>query len=341
MTALQRVLPADMAEEVCDLTLACWAPKTEEKYGVAFNQFTQFAKVIDQDPVRLLMSEELLNPALAAWACFLKKGNKKFNTVRGKVSAMNSLANDLRSPHLLERALQALERQPEPADPRVGLPSTQVYKLVQASERLLAEYKSQHKRAATRAVREAHQETQERRAMLLQRNAAIILAYICFLRESSIESVSKVAFKEGNMLVYIDFFKKKKTGKMKAITGHLVDWFKQLWTVQVFEHKQKEPHIFHRLTGDPNAWIAAALHEYNIRPPPNKVYTFHSLRIGAATACHRPPALVEQHTLLQWGEWNTASSAKPYLRLNEPKGNMNDDKWFWGFLSPQARTGDR
>ena len=42
-----------------------------------------------------------------------------------------------------------------------------------------------------------------------------------------------------------------------------------------------------------------------------------------------------------WGEWNAASGAKSYLLLNEPGGKIDHDKWFWGFLSPQARMGDR
>jgi len=249
-----------------------------------------------------LAKEELLNPALAAWAWQLDREGKKFNTVRGKISAMNSLAEDLKGPHLVERALQALERKPEPAYPRMGLSRTHIYAIVQASDRLLTEYETQHKRTQTRTVQEEQAEQQEHRAVLLQRNAAIILAYICFLRDSSIQSVREIAFKDSQMLVYVDFFKKRKSGKVKTITGHLVNWFKRLWTLQVFESHKNEPHIFHRLTGDPNAWLTAALQEYNIRPPPHKEYSFHSLRIGAATACHRPPALVDQHMLLQWGE---------------------------------------
>ena len=78
----------------------------------------------------------------------------------------------------------------------------------------------------------------------------------------------------------------------------------------------------------------SSIKELKINPPPRCYYSWHSLRIGGATALARQNSPVPRETLQAWGNWKSLAAMENYFQFDSPPGLH--DKLFWNYLVSAA-----
>ena len=78
----------------------------------------------------------------------------------------------------------------------------------------------------------------------------------------------------------------------------------------------------------------SSIKELKITPPPRCYYSWHSLRIGGATALARQNSPVPRETLQAWGNWKSLAAMENYFQFDSPPGLH--DKLFWNYLVSAA-----
>ena len=161
-----------------------------------------------------------------------------------------------------------------------------------------------------------------------------MIGFALLLRDSSVRGLKgdSLILEKNKVVFYIEKEKWKTKTRPMEVGGELGRAVKRFVGSGIIE--LGHPGRLFELCPDPNKTLKWCLKQLKVKPPPRCSYSFHSLRIGGATALGRQTCPVDKQTLKAWGNWKSSSAMEKYFRFDSKAGSR--DKHFWDYLVPSS-----